>query len=172
LRLLFNLVVLPSHGVSVWAQRHGSQARARPGRGITQGLVLGIFVVIRGRQRYRKAFVVGGQQASENERAAAVAALRSGQLPVEPRQREAAVSFARYELGRATNPWPVGVSYALLALVLVLLPVTISPWCWLLAGLCIAAIPVVIVSFLRRRQRARRLLMTPILETEQGSIDG
>jgi hypothetical protein len=131
--------------------------------GIVGGLVQGIPTAMMVRHEYLQAFVVDGQPATVDERAAAVGALRSGQLPVDPRQREVAVSFARHQLGK-TGLRLAGVILGLGTLAFALLGIIYSPWCWLVAGLCIVLGPAKIVSLRRRRQRARALLTTSALE--------
>jgi hypothetical protein len=141
--------------------------------GLIQGFVMGAVIWGLNRHVYLQAFVAGGRPATIDERAAALAALWSGQLPAEPRQREVALAYARNRHGRETNPWPVGVIFGLCTLLSAFLGIVYNPWSWLLAGLCAALAPTMIVSMLRERQRARTLLMAPPLDpVEQRTFDG
>ncbi|GAA4263086.1 hypothetical protein [Dactylosporangium darangshiense] len=128
--------------------------------GMIQGILMGAFMAAWGRNQFRRAFVAGGRPASDDERTAALAALRSGQLPSEPRKRDVALAFARNQLGRRTNPWRVAVVAGLSTLMSVFLAIVYNPWCWLLAGFFLAFPAALIVALRRRRRRARTLLMT------------
>jgi len=128
--------------------------------GMITGILMGAFMAAWGRDQFREAFVAGGQPASDDERTAALAALRSGQLPSEPRKRDVALAYARNQLGRRTNPWRVAVIGGLSTLMSVFLAIVYNPWCWLLAGFFLAFPAALIVALRRRRRRTRTLLMT------------
>jgi hypothetical protein len=106
----------------------------------------------------RRAVVVGGHPASDGEWAGC-AAVGSGQLPAEPREREAAISLARYGLTLTFNPWPIAVLFGLLGLMTALLALNYNPWCWVLAGEVVVLGAFDVRNRRRMRHRARALLM-------------
>jgi hypothetical protein len=151
-RLVLLTLVLGATGTLAWHD-HGGDLGATLWDVVPLVAVV-VFVGTMSRNDYRRgAAVVDGHPASADEWAAAWTAIRSGQLPTEPRQREAAISLARYHLLRRSSPWLSAVLCGLLA-VIVTLPWPInSPWTLLRAGVfvVIGAEGVAILRTVRRK---------------------
>jgi hypothetical protein len=136
---------------------------------VFSGLVLTAVLVVMGRDRIDRRFVVDGRPASGSERAAALAAIRSGHLPADPRERQAAISFLRYRLSATFSPWTIGALLGCVVASMEVLAILDDRPSSLLgtALICLWASPVIVIV-LRWRQRARALLMS--IPQENGQV--
>jgi ferric-dicitrate binding protein FerR (iron transport regulator) len=156
-RLVVLALALGATGALLWHD-HGFDLGATLCDVIPLAAVLIALGIMSRNDYHRRAVTVDGHPANHDERTAAWAAIRSGQLPDEPRQREAAISLARYHLKRRSSPWLAAVLWGLVTVIVVLPMPMNSPWTWLGAGVLVAIGAEAIAIIGRPRRQARALL--------------